>query len=115
MITHSHLSSLLPWRKSSYSQGDNNNCVEVARLPLDWRKSRHSAANDNCVEIARVPANWRKARRSSAEGAGCVEVGTLADGTAIRDSKNPGGPIVAVSRAAWRNFTGGLKVGQLGD
>jgi hypothetical protein len=55
------------WRKSSFSGGENDDCVE---LGVRWRKSSHSGGESNdCVEV----------------------VGTL---DAIRDSKNPTGPIL---------------------
>jgi hypothetical protein len=55
------------WRKSSLSGGGNNACVE---LGMEWRKSSFSGGgNNDCVELA----------------------GTL---DAIRDSKNPEGPIL---------------------
>jgi hypothetical protein len=48
---------------------------------LTWRKSGYSVEN-NCVEVA---------------FGGIV---------AVRDSKNPAGPILAVSPTAWRAFLG---------
>lgn len=37
------------WRKSSRSQGENSNCVELRVAP--WRKSsRSQGANTDCVE-----------------------------------------------------------------
>jgi hypothetical protein len=58
--------------------------------PISWRKSTYSIGNgDNCVEVARAG-------------------GTL---IAVRDSKNPGGPMLTFSRGEWRAFIGGLKSG----
>lgn len=54
------------WRKSSRS-GENGQCVE---LGLAWRKSSHSMGNGECVELAFLGA--------------------------VRDSKNPGGPVLRV-------------------
>jgi hypothetical protein len=48
-----------------------------------WRKSRHSANAGNCVEVAGNPA------------------GVIA----VRDSKNPDGPILSFEPKAWRRFT----------
>ncbi|GAA2639471.1 DUF397 domain-containing protein [Actinomadura fulvescens] len=45
---------------------------------------------------------WRKASRSSAEGDNCVELANRADAVAVRDSKDPHGPVLVVTRAALR-------------
>ena len=47
---------------------------------------------------------WRKARRSLANG-NCVEVRPVNGGIAVRDSKNPGGYVLAYSTPSWRAFT----------
>jgi hypothetical protein len=77
------------WRKSSYSGGDNNDCVE---LGIHWRKSSFSGGdNSDCVELG---ARWRKSSLSGGGNNECVElVGTL---DAVRDSKNPNGAILHV-------------------
>jgi hypothetical protein len=70
------------WRKSSYSGGENSACVEVG---LQWRKSSFSGGENNeCVEL----------------------VGTL---DAIRDSKDPSGPIL---RADLREFLTATREGR---
>ena len=58
-----------------------------------WRKSsRSSGQNGACVELACLhPATWRKSTRSSGQNGNCVE---LARAGAIRDSKNPTGPVL---------------------
>jgi Domain of unknown function (DUF397) len=56
-----------------------------------WRKSSWSGGNGNCVEAA---AN-------------------LPGIVAVRDSKDPDGPVLAFSTAEWRTFTAGVKAGQL--
>ena len=50
-----------------------------------WRKSSHSVTEE-CVEIAASPVR-----------------------VAVRDSKNPGGPVLLLSRAAFRRFTDSLR------
>ncbi|MFI0717644.1 DUF397 domain-containing protein [Streptomyces sp. NPDC021224] len=69
----------LKWFKSSYSGSQGGDCVEIA---YDWRKSSHSS-NDggNCVEVAAHP--------------GAIHV---------RDSKDPEGPALTFSPAAWAAF-----------
>lgn len=55
------------WRKSSFSGGENNDCIE---LGVEWRKSSFSGGqNNDCIEL----------------------VGTF---DALRDTKNPEGPIL---------------------
>ncbi|MFD1150069.1 DUF397 domain-containing protein [Saccharothrix hoggarensis] len=46
---------------------------------------------------------WFKSSRS-AENPACVEVRFAPDATAVRDSKDPGGPVLTFSRAAWVTF-----------
>jgi Domain of unknown function (DUF397) len=56
-----------------------------------WVKSRHSANGGNCVEIARgLPAT-----------------------IAVRDSKNPAGPILTLTLRQWRELTSRIKEGHL--
>jgi hypothetical protein len=49
-------------------------------------------------------SGWRKARRSMANG-NCVEVRPVNGRIAVRDSKNPGGYVLAYSAPSWRAFT----------
>ncbi|MFI5845472.1 DUF397 domain-containing protein [Catenuloplanes sp. NPDC051500] len=54
-------------------------------------------------------AQWRKSRRSGGGGGNCVEIaGNLPGFVAFRDSKDPAGPILTVSTAAYRAFTAHL-------
>jgi len=55
-----------------------------------WRKSSYSNSNSNCVEAA-----------------------TLADGIAVRDSKDRTGPVLAFAREQWTAFIAGIKAGEL--
>ncbi|MFE4589150.1 DUF397 domain-containing protein [Streptomyces laurentii] len=72
-------STELAWFKSSYSSGEGGNCIEIA---FDWRKSSYS----------------------SGEGGECVEVAVHPTTVHVRDSKNPVGPQLAVTPAAWSAF-----------
>jgi hypothetical protein len=56
------------------------------------------------------PILWRKPRRSSGYG-NCVEVAELDCGRAVRDSKNPAGPALMFTAAAWAAFTAGVQAG----
>lgn len=52
---------------------------------------------------------WRKASRSSDAGDNCVEVANVPNSVALRDSKNPDGGHIFVSREDFRRFTETLK------
>lgn len=74
------------WRKSSYSNPDGGNCLEIAeRFPgaALWRKSSYSNPDDgDCVEVA--------------DG--------LTGIVPVRDSKTPHGPAVLFGARAWSAF-----------
>jgi hypothetical protein len=60
-------------------------------------------------------AVWRKSARSSSSGQNCVEIASNLPGiVAVRDSKNPDGAFLAVSRSAWAAFVADIQNGQLG-
>ncbi|MCX4832686.1 DUF397 domain-containing protein [Streptomyces sp. NBC_01016] len=77
------------WRKSSFSDGNGGDCVEVAH---------------DFVGAAR----WRKSTYSNGEGGSCLEV---ADGVPevvpVRDSKVTDGHVVVIGAAAWAAFVTG--------
>lgn len=73
------------WRKSSYSGGSGDNCVE---------------ASDSLTS-----ANWRKSTYSGGSGDDCVEVADNLPGVIpVRDSKDPHGPALTFTPAAWTAF-----------
>ncbi|MEU0738460.1 DUF397 domain-containing protein [Streptomyces sp. NPDC006134] len=72
----------LDWFKSSYSDGEGGDCLEVA---YTWRKSSHSGG----------------------EGGECVEVAACPHTVHVRDSKNPTGPRLTLSPTAWSAFLAG--------
>jgi hypothetical protein len=76
-----------------------------------WRKSSHSTGSGgDCVEAVAV---WRKSSHSTGSGGDCVEVAHHRPGTvAVRDSKDRGGPQLAVSDRAWSRFVQGIKHGE---
>ncbi|MFG2737399.1 DUF397 domain-containing protein [Streptomyces harbinensis] len=79
------MSTELHWYKSSYSNGEGGNCVEVA---LGWHKSSYSDdEGGNCVEIAATPASVH-----------------------VRDSKRPTSvPHLTFRPAAFTAFLGSLR------
>ncbi|MDM4723167.1 DUF397 domain-containing protein [Micromonospora sp. WMMA1363] len=53
-------------------------------------------------------AKWRKSSRSGNQG-NCVEVAdNLLDVVAVRDSKDPDGPVLVFTPTSWAAFTEGL-------
>jgi Domain of unknown function (DUF397) len=63
-------------------------------------------------------AAWRKSSYSNGTGGSCVEIATLPrpEGQyqiAVRDSKDPDGPVLAFTPAQWRLLTASIKVGHL--
>jgi hypothetical protein len=58
-----------------------------------------------------LSAQWRKSTRSGGNGGNCIEVARYLRGVvAVRDSKDPGGPRLVTTPAAWREFTSRVKV-----
>jgi hypothetical protein len=55
-------------------------------------------------------AVWRSSTRSSATN--CVEVTTVNDGVAVRDSKDRGGPMLRFARTSWHDFVAATKAGE---
>jgi hypothetical protein len=71
------------------------------------------------VDLSGAP--WRKSSYSGGNGGQCVEVATVTGRQteptrvcAVRDSKNPGGPVLAFSSGQWQLFTAGVKAGRVG-
>ncbi|HEV2370954.1 MAG TPA: DUF397 domain-containing protein [Streptosporangiaceae bacterium] len=58
-----------------------------------WRKSSYSGATGSCVEVARQ---------------------TWAAAVAVRDSKDPTGPVLAFGPEQWADFMARVKGGTLG-
>lgn len=56
---------------------------------------------------------WHRSSASSATGSDCVEVAELrGGGRAVRDSKNPDGPMLEFNVREWRAFLDGAKNGE---
>ena len=54
-------------------------------------------------------AVWRKSSYSGANGGNCVEVAAAARAVAVRDSRDPEGPVLAFEPRAWERFAGKVK------
>jgi hypothetical protein len=64
--------------------------ASAAGKDLRWVKSSLSFANGDCVQVARLP-----------------------DGrVGVRDSKDPGGPVLRFTPAEWAAFLGGVHNGE---
>lgn len=55
--------------------------------------------------------DWIKASRSVPNG-DCVEIGHLDGGVAVRDSKNPSGPVLFFNPREWDAFLAGARGGE---
>ncbi len=79
------------WRKSSYSNSNGGNCIEVA---------------DDLPGLAR----WRKSTYSNSAGGDCIEVAEgLTEVVPVRDSKDPDGPALTFTPSAWTAFITAVK------
>ena len=59
-----------------------------------------------------VVPRWRKASYSGNGGGSCVEVArNLPRVVAVRDSKDPNGPVLTIGSADWRHFIADVKAG----
>jgi hypothetical protein len=56
--------------------------------------------------------DWRKATASQGSQ-GCVELAPLPELVAVRDSKDPEGPMLLFGRAAWRHLGERVSRGEL--
>lgn len=58
-------------------------------------------------------AEFRKSSYSNS-GDACVEVATNLPGVvAVRDSKDPSGPVLTFSPATWNDFLAGIRTGEI--
>jgi hypothetical protein len=55
---------------------------------------------------------WRKSTRSGPLTDNCVEVAFVEGTVAVRDSKDPKGPVLLFNAAEWDAFVGGAKDGE---
>ena len=55
---------------------------------------------------------WRRSTRSGSNGQ-CVEVAETADRILVLDSKDPDGPVLGFSPAAWQRFIEAVRTGEV--
>ncbi|MCG5214678.1 DUF397 domain-containing protein [Streptosporangium sp. KLBMP 9127] len=66
-------------------------------------------------EVSLEGAIWHKAKASGGNGGECVEVARNLPGVvAVRDSKNPAGPVLQFTPGEWAAFLAGAKSGEFG-
>lgn len=83
--------SNITWRKSSYSNPDGGECIEVS---------------DDFVRTA----SWRKSSYSNQDGGACLEVcDDIPAVVPVRDSKNPAGPALIFEADAWSSFVSAVQ------
>ncbi len=63
-------------------------------------------------ELDLSTAQWRKSTKSGPYTDNCVEVAFVDDAIAVRDSKNPTGPVLVFTRTEWDAFIGGAQDGE---
>lgn len=79
----------MPAQGLGYIRKEVLGTMEQNLASAQWRKSSFSGAAQNCVEVAR----------------------NLPGIVAVRDSKNPDGPALVISRAQWAAFADSVKAG----
>jgi hypothetical protein len=62
------------------------------------------------MQVDLATANWRKSSHSGDNG--CVEVANGDDLIAVRDSKDPTGPMLLFTPLEWRAFLAGVRDGE---
>ena len=56
-----------------------------------------------------TPPAWRKSSYSGSSGDNCLEAATQTGTIAVRDTKDPSGPQLAIQPASWHAFTSRIK------
>ncbi|HTX26255.1 MAG TPA: DUF397 domain-containing protein [Streptosporangiaceae bacterium] len=57
---------------------------------------------------------WRKSSYSGSNGGNCIEVAVMAGTVAVRDSKDPHGPVLKFGAQDWVRLAGQVKMDVLG-
>ncbi|HEY3735065.1 MAG TPA: DUF397 domain-containing protein [Streptosporangiaceae bacterium] len=72
---------------------------------LGWRRHKSSRSGNGGGQCVEVGTAWRKSSHSGNGGAECVEVASnLRHVVAVRDSKDPDGPVLMISTDEWTRF-----------
>jgi hypothetical protein len=64
------------------------------------------------ITVDLTGADWKKSSRSGPYTDNCVEVAFVAGAIAVRDSKNPSGPVLVFTPGEWDAFVDGAKDGE---
>jgi hypothetical protein len=59
------------------------------------------------------PVIWITSSYSSSNGGQCIEVAARPASVCVRDSKDPGGPVLTFKASAWVQFADAVKSGEL--
>lgn len=70
-------------------------------------RQRCDARTDFMTEPTQLP--WRKSSYSNGSGGNCIEIATPDRVVAVRDSKDPAGPVLRFTPRAWRCFVAGVR------
>jgi hypothetical protein len=84
--------------------------AERIRNTMDMGKAEKIIMSD----AERASLTWLKAQLSGSNGQ-CVEIASTDDKVAIRDSKDPGGPILIYTFAEFKAFLHGARNGEFDD
>jgi hypothetical protein len=61
------------------------------------------------IDRSMTNSEWRKSSYSKGADDTCVEVSVQPTGVAVRDSKNPTGPVLLFTEQEWRVFLLGVR------
>nr|MDT0663688.1 DUF397 domain-containing protein [Micromonospora sp. DSM 115978] len=69
-----------------------------------------STVTDCALDVKTL--SWRKSSYSNGRGGMCVEAAQVGHDIAVRDSKNPTGPVLVFTRGEWDAFLAGARDGE---
>jgi hypothetical protein len=79
-------------RRRNPGQADSSQVTRGEKMSAVWVRSSLSFPNGNCVEVASLPGG---------------EIG-------VRNSRDPGGPVLKFSQEEWDAFLGRARLGEFG-